>query len=73
MYFGSLADTLADVFEGNAGADPGMRTALLVGSGILLAVIMAWTTIISRYAQLALELRNAGRRYKPSGSWAQEL
>ena len=48
VYFGSLATTLADVFEGNAGPDPAARTALLIGSGVLLAVIMAWTTIISR-------------------------
>lgn len=48
VYFGSLADTLADVFEGEAGPDPAMRAALLLGSGILLAIIMAWTTIISR-------------------------
>ena len=48
VYFGSLANTLADVLNGTAGPDPGTRTVLLIGSGVLLAVIMAWTTIISR-------------------------
>ena len=48
VYFGSLVTTLADVLDGKAGPDPAYRSAFFVGSGLLLAVVMAWTTIISR-------------------------
>ena len=48
VYFGSLVTTLADVFEGRAGPDPAYRTAFVVGSGLLLCLIMVWTTVISR-------------------------
>lgn len=51
VYFGSLSRSLADVVDGHAGPDGLTAAALLTASGALLVAALAYTTVISRWAQ----------------------
>lgn len=48
-YFGTLAKSLADVFEGRAGPDGPTSIVLVVISGVLLIVVVTYSTIIARF------------------------
>ncbi|EFN56633.1 hypothetical protein CHLNCDRAFT_144423 [Chlorella variabilis] len=50
VYFGSLARNLADIFTGRAGLGTNTTIAMAAISGVLMVVIVAYTTHISRKA-----------------------
>ncbi|KAK9804402.1 hypothetical protein WJX72_011081 [[Myrmecia] bisecta] len=63
VYFGSLAHTMADIIDGKAGPDSGTTLVFVAISGVLIAVVVCYTTIIARRA-IKEALHNSG----PAGS-----
>ena len=53
VYFGSLARSMADIFNGQAMPGGASAYLLFIISGLMLVVLVAFATIISRYAQRA--------------------
>ena len=50
-YFGSLAKSMADVMDGRLNGNGMASTAVFAVSGVLLVLVITYTTIISRCAQ----------------------
>ena len=48
MYFGSLARSMADIFDGQVAMDGPLTYVVYGVSGVGLIVVVGWTTAISR-------------------------